>query len=57
MPDDKIQDLARIFTELVRTHGVEVVVMKLPDDVWMMLLKYFAVQAAAIPNPYHVAKG
>ena len=41
MPNDQIQDLARIFATIVEVHGVKVAVESLPQDVQAKLNQYF----------------
>ena len=42
MPDDSIRSLARIYATLVKTHGAEVALQALPEDVYWLLYTHFA---------------
>ena len=41
MPDDKIQDLARIFATLIEIQGAKAAVEALPPDMQFKLNQYF----------------
>ena len=42
MPNEKLDDLARIFATIVKEHGVEEALAALPEDVYWKLYTHFA---------------